>query len=156
MSRYHPESWRTNASQNGLGRPHMVESAGIGRAVPNATRMNSARIADATRIASAAAAMRASVRTDKRFGETHRLGVGERLIQFREPVDTCADRPPRNRRVMGLEHSQRAYVVTHLTAPAAANLEVLAVDLLVDVDRARAGVGVVAGDDIAAAVANGV
>ena len=54
---------------------------------------------------------------------------------------------------MALEDAQRADEVADLAAPASADLEVLAVDLPVDVDRARAGVGVVAGNHVAAAVA---
>ena len=41
-----------------------------------------------------------------------------------------------------------------LAAPATANLETLAVDVLVRVDGARTNIGVVPGDDVAAAVAN--
>src|SRR4051794_39219483 len=91
---------------------------------------------------------------DKSLRETHRLGIGERLIEVRERVGFSPNRAPRNRGVMPLEHAQRADEVRQLAAPAAANLEMLAVDLLVDVDRARAGVGVVPGDHVAAAVAD--
>src|SRR3954451_2481676 len=143
MSKYQPESWRTNASQNALGRPHIVDSPGTGVAVPNASRMSSARTADTARTPSAIAATRASVRTDKRFGQAHRFGVGERLIQSGERIRAGADRAPRNRGVMRLERAQRADEMADLAAPAAANLEVLAVDLLMHVDRARSRVGIV-------------
>src|SRR4051812_36903662 len=99
--------------------------------------------------------MRSSgLRLNKSFGKTHRLGIGERLIEFGERVGLRADRPPRDRGMMPLKDAQRAHEVRHLAAPAAADLEMLAVDLLVDVDRARSGVGVVPGDHIAAAVAD--
>src|SRR5215471_20072912 len=110
--------------------------------VPNAARISSARIAEATRTASAPATICASVRADKRFRKAHRFGVGERLIELGERVGTCADRAPRDRRVMPLEDAQRTDEVPDFAAPAAANLQVLAIDLLVHVDRARAGVGV--------------
>src|SRR3954466_16365143 len=95
-----------------------------------------------------------SVGFDKSLRKTHRLGISERLIEVRERVGLRADRAPRNRVVMPLEDAQRAHEMRHLAAPAAANLEMLAVGLLVHVDRARAGVGVVAGDHVTAAVAD--
>src|SRR5262245_44056201 len=103
MSRYQPESCRTNASQNGLALPHIVEAAGTTCSVPNAARISSARIADATRTASAPATICASVRADKRFRKAHRLGVGERLIELGERVGARADRAPGDGRVMLLE-----------------------------------------------------
>src|SRR4051812_38239164 len=125
MSKYQPESWRTNASQNGVGRPHIVDALGTGAAVPNASRTSSARTADTARTPTAIAATRASVRTDKRFRKAHRFGVGERLVQSGERIRAGADRAPRNRRVMRLERAQRAHEVADLAAPASANLEVL-------------------------------
>ena len=55
---------------------------------------------------------------------------------------------------MTLEHTQRPHKVADLAAPAAADLQVLAIDLLVHVHRTRSSVGVVPGDDVSAAVAN--
>src|SRR5690242_13770577 len=129
MSKYQPESWRTNASQNGDGRPHIVDAFGTGAAVPKASSTSRARTADTTRTPSAIAARRASVRTDKRVRKAHRFDVGERLVQSGERIGAGADRAPRNRRVMRLEHAQGAHEVPDLAAPAPANLEVLAVDL---------------------------
>ena len=55
---------------------------------------------------------------------------------------------------MLLEHAQRPHKVADLAAPAAADLQVLAIDLLVDVHRTRSSVGVVPGDYVPATVAN--
>ena len=65
-----------------------------------------------------------------------------------------ADVAPRHLRRVPLEDRERAQEMAGLAAPAAANLEVLAVDVLVRVDRGRPDVGVVAGDHVAAAVAH--
>src|SRR5687768_7110017 len=55
---------------------------------------------------------------------------------------------------MTLEQRQRAQEMARLAAPAATNLEMLAVDVLMTVDGRRSDVGVVPGDDVAAAVAD--
>src|SRR2546425_7874311 len=94
------------------------------------------------------------MRLDKSFWQTHGFRVGKRLIDVSERVGPCADRVPGNRSVMAREDAQGAHEVAYLAAPTAANLEMLPVDLLVDVDRAWTCIGVVAGDDVAAAVAN--
>src|SRR5688572_32688382 len=57
-------------------------------------------------------------------------------------------------RRMPFEERERAQKVSGVAAPAAADLQMLAVDLPVRVDGARPDVGVVAGDDVAAAVAH--
>src|SRR5215471_21771054 len=77
-----------------------------------------------------------SARFDKGLRKTHRFGVGERLIEFRERVRARANGPPGDGRVMPFEHAQRANEMRDLAAPAAPNLEMLLVDLLVHVDRA--------------------
>jgi hypothetical protein len=51
-----------------------------------------------------------------------------------------------------LEHAQRPQEMRRLAAPATANLEVLAVDVLMRIDGARPGVGIVAGHDVPAAI----
>src|SRR5947207_5307131 len=91
---------------------------------------------------------------DKSFGQSHRFRVGERAVDLGERVGASPYRMPRNFRMMALEKTQRANEVSHLAAPAAPNLQMLAVDLLVNVDRARPGIGVMTGDHIAAAVAD--
>src|SRR5436190_4571048 len=93
-----------------------------------------------------------SVRRDKRFRRAHRLGGGERLVQFAQAIRPRADPAPRNRRVMLFEDKERTDEMAHLAAPAPTDFEMLAVDLLVDIDGARAGVGVMAANDVAAAV----
>src|SRR6476469_4978339 len=60
MSKYHPESWRANASQNGLGLPHIVDWSGRRRSSGNASTAHRARNADTRRKPSAAIAIRTS------------------------------------------------------------------------------------------------
>src|SRR3954464_11718464 len=165
-------------SQNGLGRSNIVTDVGwngvntifakqattadsrrnpsepstICSGRPSPSRCETFRPPRASRSATAAPAP--SVWFDKCFRQPHRFGVGERLIEFRQRIGLRADRAPRNRAVMTLENPQRADEVRDLTPPAAANLEVLAVDLLVNVDGARTGIRIVAGNHIPSAVAN--
>src|SRR5438094_88778 len=118
--------------------------------------ISSARTAENARNPSAQAAMRTAgclIGFDKGFRQAHRLGIGKRLIHVAERVRARAYRVPRDRRVVPFEDPQRAHEMADFAAPAAANLEMLAVDLPVHVDRARARVGVVTSDDVAPAVA---
>src|SRR4029453_11985502 len=85
--------------------------------------------------------------------DLHRFGIGECLVERRERIRAAADGLPRDGGGIALEERERAQEVAGLAPPAAADLGVLAIDLMVRVDRARADVGVVAGDNVAAAVA---
>src|SRR5262249_18432684 len=58
MSKYQPESWRANASQNGLGLPHTLDCGGTSWSGGTVRTMKSARIAETTRNASAQPAIR--------------------------------------------------------------------------------------------------
>src|SRR3954452_8453510 len=89
-------------------------------------------------------------RIDEGFGNAHLLGVGERLVQLAQSVGARADLAARNRG-MALEHRERAQEMARLAAPAAPDLQVLAVDLMVRVDRRGADVGVMARDHVPAA-----
>src|SRR5687768_15304849 len=60
---------------------------------------------------------------------------------------------PRHLVAVALENFDRAQEVADFAAPASANLQVLAVDVLVRVDRAVADVRVVSRDDVRAPVA---
>src|SRR5689334_2394271 len=93
------------------------------------------------------------MRFNEGLWQTHRFGVGKRLIDVRERVGSRPDCAPRDGIVVAVEQPQRTHEVADFTPPAAADLEMLAVDLLMDVDRAGAGVGVMARDDVGAAVA---
>src|SRR5262245_40456752 len=127
-----------NGSQNALPPNGLANCSGW---CGNTTLTSNATTADTRRKPIAAAAMRSailrSVRSDKRLRQPHRLGIGERLIHFSERVRPRADRAPRHGGVMRVEQAQRAHEVRHLAAPASADLQVLAIDLLVHVDRAR-------------------
>jgi hypothetical protein len=68
-------------------------------------------------------------------------------------VGAAADLAPRHLPGVAFQERQRAQEVPGLAAPAAADLEVLAVDVLVRVDRARPDVGVMTRHHVAAAVA---
>src|SRR5262249_32023782 len=91
-------------------------------------------------------------RIHERLRDLQGAGGLERVVNRAEPVRLRADRRERHV-VMALARVERAEKMARLTAPAAADVEVLAIDVLVRVDRAVAGVRVVAGDDIRAAVA---
>ncbi len=96
----------------------------------------------------------------RRGGATSALGMandaaaGQRVIELVERVDARTDVAKRDRTSVTFEHLQRPQEVPGLAAPAAADFEVLPVDVVVRVDGARPGVGVVPGDDIAAAIAD--
>src|SRR5688572_4009464 len=89
---------------------------------------------------------------DQRFRNTHRLGVGERIVERGQWVGPAADILPGHFGGVPLEHRQRTKEMPRLAAPAAADLEMLAVDVLVNVDRGVANVRVMAGHDVASAV----
>src|SRR5436190_14213117 len=65
-----------------------------------------------------------SVWFDKGLRQTHRLGVGKRLIDLLERVGARSDRLPRDRAVVRLEDSKRADEMCHLAGPAPSNFEV--------------------------------
>src|SRR5262249_8465260 len=50
--------------------------------------------------------VRSSVRLDKGFGQTHRLRVGQRVVQLLETVGPSTNRPPRHRVMVPIEHPQ--------------------------------------------------
>src|SRR6185369_14986324 len=107
-------------------------------AMRSARRRGSAASARAGPTGGSAASAASTVRadsgwSDKGLRQPHRLCVGERLIELVERVGFRADRTPRDGGVVPLEDAQRADEMSDLTAPAAANFEVLAVDLLMHV-----------------------
>src|SRR5262249_28177725 len=95
-----------------------------------------------------------SVGLDKRFRNAHRFRGRERLVDLRERVGGAADGSPGDGRVVPLEKAERADEMRDLTSPTAAHLNMLAVDLLVHVDGARAGISVMPRDHVPAAVSD--
>src|SRR5262245_18116011 len=138
MPSYQPLSYRANVSQNVLGSANTVICRGwsSGKAVliPIASAADSSRNAIAQSATRSAAP--ASVRLNKGFRNAHRFGVGERVVDGRERIGPRANPAPRHRAMMPVEDAERANEVPDLASPAAADFEMLAVDLLMHVHRA--------------------
>src|SRR6187401_507473 len=91
-------------------------------------------------------------RVDNCLGDAHRLGIGQRFVQAGERVGAPADLAPWDARGMTLEQRQRAQEMARLAAPAAADLEMLAIDVPVRVHAGWPDIRVMAGNDVAPAV----
>src|SRR5687768_590480 len=88
----------------------------------------------------------------ERFGDVHRLRVGQRLVQPMKRIGALTDGAPGHGRGVALEETERAKKMSGLAAPASPDLEMLAVDMVMRVDRARSGVRVMTGHDVAPTV----
>src|SRR5689334_13327735 len=73
-------------------------------------------------------------RIDQRLRDLQRLSGRERFVELAESVGGGADPMPWHFMAVSLECAQRTQEMPRLAAPAAANLEVLAIDVLVRVD----------------------
>jgi hypothetical protein len=62
------------------------------------------------------------------LGDAHGLDVGQRFVDPVEPVLPRADEAPQHVRRVALEDAQRPREVAQVAAPAAADVEALAVD----------------------------
>src|SRR4029453_17329206 len=89
---------------------------------------------------------------DERFGDAHGLGIRECGVELLQAVTPGPNLAPRNRGRMALQNRERPQEVPRFAAPAPVNVEMLAVDLPVRVDRTDAGIGVMPGDHISATV----
>ena len=93
-------------------------------------------------------------RIDQRLGDAHRFGVGQRIVQLMQRVGALADPAPRHRRgvtLAGASAPRRKWPASLPQQPRISRC--LRLMCVMRVDLAGAGVGVVAGDDVAAAVA---
>src|SRR4029453_12051780 len=82
---------------------------------------------------------------DERFRDAHVRGVLQRLVQTVERIRALADGAPRYTRRVVFEELQCAKEMPWLASPAAPDVEVLPVDLMMHVDLARTRVGLWAG-----------
>src|SRR5690606_27441566 len=87
---------------------------------------------------------------DKRLGDAHAFCVLQGGLEAGERIGAPADVAPGDGRGISLEKGEGPEKVSRLAPPAAADLEVLAIDLAMRVDGAVAHVGVMAGDHVPA------
>src|SRR4029453_12396482 len=91
---------------------------------------------------------------DEGFGDALGFRFGQCGIESIERVGPFANRAPRHFGREPFQKCERPKKVPGFTAPAPADVQVLAVDRLMHIDRARPGIGVMARDDVPSTVAS--